>query len=178
MENRRSNTVLPASADNHKKAERLFIFTLIGTEEFILSQAGQRTFIVISVDINDALYQGSLKFIASFICADVEMSAYHSDLIGLRIYVERYLLILCYFKVCLSVQFHISVAAPEVRAISQRRFRVQPNFSSVRQRNLCPLTGRNSNRLQLCQFIIPVFINQKSATDSYDYSSSDTGTPP
>ena len=106
------------------------------------------------------------------------MSAYHSDLIGLRIYVERYLLILRYFEISLSVQFHISVAAPEVRSIAQRRFRIQPDFGSVRQRNLCPLTGRNSDRLQLCQFIIPIFINQKSTTDSYNYSSSYTGTPP
>ena len=47
------------------------------------------------------------------------MSAYHSDLIGLRIYVERYLLILRYFEISLSVQFHISVAAPEVRSVAQ-----------------------------------------------------------
>ncbi len=40
QENSRSNTDLPASADTHKKAERLFYISLIGTEEFILSQAG------------------------------------------------------------------------------------------------------------------------------------------
>lgn len=37
-----------------RRQNGFFIFSLIGTEEFILSQAGQRTFIVISVNINDA----------------------------------------------------------------------------------------------------------------------------
>ena len=84
----------------------------------------------------------------------VETRSYNFYLVRFCMYLVWDILVFGYFKVGLSVQFHIPFVASEVGGIFHGRLGVQPYARSIGEGNLGPLSGRHGDRLQLYLLVI------------------------
>lgn len=152
---RRQNSIVPlSSVDIHRKEGRPFYISVFIEKYLVFLQPGDYLAAVGRIDIDDTFHQCGSELMAPTVGTDVETRSYNFYLVRFCMYIEWDILVFGYFKVGLSVQFHISFVASEVGGIFHGGLGVQPYACSIGEDNLGPLSGRHSDCLQLHLLVI------------------------